>query len=344
MKVAMVTRLFPKDSLGGGQFHAYEMWKRLKRDFEVHLISGWENDPKLLPEGTYLVDQRRRNRILNYFKMHFGVKKHLKKIKPDVVIASCLEVPLIYKTVFFSHHLGHLIDHNSNLFSRVQGFLARRKLKKMDRILAVSKSTKEDLIRMGVDNDKIKLVYNGIDLKRFKPKEVKNKIFTVTYPSRISREKGQDVLINAVKDLKGVRTIIVGYVSDHDYLRKLEAMKGNVEIVTNVPDIVKYYQIADVVVFPTLMTEGFGFTAAEAMACGKPVIASDYPAVREVVGEGGIIVKPGSSVELRKAIVKLKNDKRLRESLGKNGLESVRERFDWDKSYLLLKKELENLK
>jgi len=343
MKIAFITRLFPQDSFGGGQFYSYEMWKRLKRDHEVHLISGWENDPKLLPKGTYVIDQRRRSRIANYKRMRKGVKKYLNEIKPDVVVSTTLEIPVKYKTVFTIYHIGHWSGYYKDLFSRIQRFFAKRKLKQAEKLIAISKATINDLKKIGIKKD-VSLVYPGLDFKKLKVKKVKNKKFTIVYPSRISREKGQDVLIKAVRNMDNVRVIIVGYVNDPGYLKELKMMSKNVEFKTNVPDIVKYYQMADLIVFPTLVPEGFGFTAAEAMACGKAVVASDFPAVREVVGKSGIIVKPGDYLEMRDAILKLKNDNKLREKMGKEGAKSVRERFDWDKSYRIYKKVLESVK
>lgn len=343
MKIAFVTRLFPNDSFGGGQFYSYEMWKRLKRDHEVHLISGWENDPKLLPKGTYLIDQRRRSRLKNYKLMRKGVKKYLDEIKPDVVVSTTLEIPVKYKTVFTIYHIGHWLGFKRDLFSRMQKVLARKKLKQAAKLIGISKATIHDLGKLGVKEKDVTLVYPGLDFKKLKVTNKKNKKLTVVYPSRISREKGQDVFIKAVKDLD-VRAVIAGYVSDPGYLKELKKMEGNVEFHTNVPSIAKYYQMADVVVFPTLMVEGFGFTAAEALACGKPVIASDFPAVREVIGKAGILVRPGSYIKLKKAIMKLEKDVKLREKMGKIGAKSVRERFDWEKSYKTYKGVLESVK
>ena len=78
------------------------------------------------------------------------------------------------------------------------------------------------------------------------------------------------------------------------------------------------------------MYEGFGLVAAEALCCGKPVIATDVPAVREVVRENGILIKLGDYKALADAIVKLYNIPKLRDKFGRDGRKFVLGNFTWD--------------
>ena len=88
--------------------------------------------------------------------------------------------------------------------------------------------------------------------------------------------------------------------------------------VTDVEDIVPWYQGADVVLFPTLMEEGFGFTAVEGMACGKPVIYYDQSAIREATGGGhGVAVPRDGADALRNAMLGLIADPEERARLGR---------------------------
>ena len=99
----------------------------------------------------------------------------------------------------------------------------------------------------------------------------------------------------------------------------------------DVDDIVPYYQEADLVVFPTLLEEGFGYTAIEAMACGKPVVWSEQPAIREATGGIGFPV-PGGNVEaMRDTMVRLIADPELRQRVGDEGRRFVEERYSWAK-------------
>lgn len=348
----MLCRYFPQDSFGGGELLMHEIWKRAKEDYEVKLISGWKNNPKLLPEGAYIIDLRNKNRFRNYSKFYKESKKYLKKIKPNIIHASCEEFPdLKIPTIITVCHLGHLMGYiKGNLLTKIQRYLRTRKLRKATKLIAISESTKKDLIKLGLDANKIEVIYPGIDTKKFKPVKIKNKKFTISYPSRISPEKGQHIAIKAIKLLpedvrKNIKLQLVGFVNNKNYLEILKKLSVDlpIEIITNVLDIKEYYQKSDLVIFPTLMYEGFGFTAAEALACGKPVIISDFPAIREVIGENGLIVKPNNAKELAGAIVKLYEDKKLRNKFGKEGRKHIEKNFNWENCYKRYKKIYESL-
>ena len=353
MRLVIITRYFPKDYYGGGESVVYNVWKRAKVVYDVSLISGWVNDPKLLPEGTHSFDLRSKNRFIRYLKLYFNSRKFVRKLRPDVIHTNTMEVPgFDVPTVVMVHHIGHLIGSMGKvrLMAKVQRFLVKRKLSKVKQIVTVSNATKDDLIKIGVDECKISVIYNGIDVDRFRPRDTKNAKFTIVYPSRISREKGQHVAIKAIKEMDNgfidkVKLVIAGFVSDKSYLDELKYMaKGlPVEIKENVPKIEEEYMNADLVIFPTLMYEGFGLVAAEAMCCEKPVIATDVPAVREVVHENGLLIKLGDHKALSDAIVKMYNEPKLREKFGKQGRRFVQENFTWDIAWKKYREVYENL-
>jgi glycosyltransferase involved in cell wall biosynthesis len=82
--------------------------------------------------------------------------------------------------------------------------------------------------------------------------------------------------------------------------------------------------------------EGFGFPAAEAMACGLPVVSTSGGALPEVVEDGvtGIVVPPADSRALAEAMVKLMADPQLRRRMGQAGRQRVLENFSWRKAAL----------
>ena len=126
---------------------------------------------------------------------------------------------------------------------------------------------------------------------------------------------------------KQARLTIVGAVADSIYLDRirLHAYEQSIEFAVDVPKIEPYYQQADVILFPTVMTEGFGFTAVEGMSCGKPVIWFDQPAVREATGGIGMPVPQGDVQAMRDAMIKLIQDAELRTKLGEAGLKYARQ-------------------
>lgn len=92
-----------------------------------------------------------------------------------------------------------------------------------------------------------------------------------------------------------------------------------------------HYQRATIAAFPFAEQQGFGLVAVEAMGCGCPIIASDVPAIREIVTSevSGLLVPPKDAIALAAGIERLLMDPALRDKFSRNALNSVRQRFDW---------------
>jgi glycosyltransferase involved in cell wall biosynthesis len=101
-------------------------------------------------------------------------------------------------------------------------------------------------------------------------------------------------------------------------------------------ELVKLYQQATLAVFPFIQAqngdmEGLGLVMVEAMGCGCPVLASDMPAVRDVIrhGENGYLAEAGNAAALASAIHTLLDQPALREQFAQQGLQTVQQHFDW---------------
>jgi glycosyltransferase involved in cell wall biosynthesis len=207
---------------------------------------------------------------------------------------------------------------------------------------------------LGLPAEKIRVIYNGIDTKRFRPMPVQRKTDrpVVVSVGRIEIFKDMVSLITAMKEVRDeipdVMCLIYGEATDLDYSRKcLETVRklkleNNVRFMgkTNEPE--KAYNLGDVIAMSSV-TEAFPFAAIEAMACGKPVVATDVGGTREALEGVGILVRSRNESELAQAIVKLLKDKQLRTRLGDAALKKARERFELSASagqYRLLYEEL----
>jgi len=99
--------------------------------------------------------------------------------------------------------------------------------------------------------------------------------------------------------------------------------------------LAEIYQRADICVVPSIWPEPQGIVALEAMASGKPLVASDIGGLKEVVQDGvsGLLFKPGDSEDLAGKLTKLIEEPELRRELGKRGREEAVEKYRWDVIY-----------
>lgn len=197
-----------------------------------------------------------------------------------------------------------------------------------DRVIAISDYVARDAReRYGLDPAVVRTVPRGVDTARFAPGAVNGRRVAtlaerwrlpvdrrvVLMPARLSRWKGQAVLIEAMALLgrTDLRCMIVGADPATDaYRRELEALARarGVDTVVQIADLCDdmpaAYMLADVVVHASTEPEGFGRVVAEAMAMGRPVIATDLGAPPEIVEDGrtGWLVPPGDAKALADAI------------------------------------------
>ena len=205
-------------------------------------------------------------------------------------------------------------------------------------------------------DSKTKVVLNGVDNSRFHPGiepksfqkdlSINSHEILVGLIGRISRLKGQKVFVEAAEvvlaQMENLRFVIVGDppLGQEHFLRDLKnVVKGlpkaskKVQIIPFREDIEKVYAACDILIIPSTEPESFSLVAAEAMAMAKPVIASAHGNLIDIVLDGitGILVKPGDVQGLARAILRLANNKELRQRMGRNGYERQRKLFSVDR-------------
>lgn len=195
-----------------------------------------------------------------------------------------------------------------------------------DGFVSVSEYTKGSLKHLGVSDMKITVVYNGIDQSLFNPTRVNNnKVrqqlnlkdeFIYIYYGRPGISKGVRYLIQAVplisKQISRAKLILLlanepksGYKNIKNMIKELNIEK-DIILLGSVPraELPYYIAASDCVVVPSL-SEGFGFTAAEACAMGKPVVASNVASLPEVVSGKYILVEPRNPEAIAEGIRKI---------------------------------------
>jgi len=211
--------------------------------------------------------------------------------------------------------------------------------KRLDHIITVSEDSKRRIASdFGVPLHKQSVVYNGLDIAIFKPlPHIKKKANKILFVGNV--EDGKKGFVYLLKALTLLKTNVTLTVIDGGapHRRITQALVDTLGIrdtiefagTTSTQQLVEHYNESAITVVPSVY-EGFGFPAAEAMACGTPVIASDGGALREVVGDAGIVVPSRDEVSLASAIDNLLGNTKLRQELSHKGIERVKTHFNWD--------------
>ncbi len=224
--------------------------------------------------------------------------------------------------------------------------------------IAVSKHVEDHILReYKADPAKIRLIHRGVDLKTFSPNSVRpgriaeltkswrlpeEHVPIILCPARITRIKGQHVLIAALAELKDLPflCILLGNDAEHEaYSAKLRkqiitlGLEGRVRHVGSTPHMAEAYQLSNIVVLPTVRPESFGRVSIEAQAMGRVVIATDHGGVRETIvpNQTGYLVHPDNPKALADALrFTLNRDQNMVKTMAESAMHHAREHFSSD--------------
>jgi glycosyltransferase involved in cell wall biosynthesis len=193
---------------------------------------------------------------------------------------------------------------------------ARRLLRRARRVVCASHELADAARRLGARE--VRVIPNGIDVPAG-PGEPDDPPH-VLYAGRLSAEKGVRELVAATQ---GLPLVVAG---DGPLRAEVPGALGMVPH----DELLRLYERAAVVACPS-RREGFGVACLEAMAAGRPVVASAVGGLRDLVvdGETGLLVPPGDVAALRAALERLLADTGLRERLGRAARERVLAEFTW---------------
>ena len=218
-------------------------------------------------------------------------------------------------------------------------------LRRCAAVIAVSESTKRDVIRLyGTPPHKIHVIYEGFDENLFRPcrdtagvRQALGLDRYIHYAGNIIPHKNVARLVEAfslIADRVPHRLVLQGR-RGADYAAYLErliaerGLEGRVLFPGYIPieQLPQLYSGASAFVTVSL-SEGFGLPPLEAMACGTPVIASNTSSLPEVVGDAGILVDPGSPQQIADAMLRVIEDEAHRDELSRRAVEQA-SRFSW---------------
>ncbi len=344
---------------GGAEKRIYEIGKRLAaRGHEVHWygVKWWEGEEVIQldgitlhgvckSKGLYTREGRRSIQEAIYFAVN--VFRPLLKEDFDVIDVgnfpyipafSCKLISKIKKTplIITWHEVwdGYWYEYlgAKGFFGKI---IEKAVTKLPDKHISVSKRTMEDLSTLGVNNEKIRVVQNGIDFKAIQKIPPNKDECDVLFGGRLIKDKNVDVLIEAIGQLKkrlsDIKCRIIGEGPERE---NLVSLAGELDLTRNVEfldfldydDFIGHIKSSNLFVLPSTR-EGFGIVLLEAMASQTPVIAvkSERSAASEIVnGENGFLCELDG---LEENIMHILNDKKLRASLINAGVEYSK---DWD--------------
>jgi glycogen synthase len=385
MKALFYTREFPPYVYGGAGVHVEYLAAELAKLMKVEVRSFGDQDEKsenLVVKG-FPYDNPVFNKADSKLKavlqtLSTCVEMNVNTIDADVVhchtwyahfagiVAKlCYGVPLVITT----HSLEPLRPWKKEqlgLGYDASSWIEKTAIEMADALIAVSEETKVDVLKyFNVQEDKVKVIYNGINLQEYVVTSEtstlerygidKNKPY-VLFVGRITRQKGIIHLVNAIKYIdENTQIVLCAGAPDtpeiakemEDSVNEVKKTRKNVIWIDEMlpkKEVIQLYSHASVFCCPSIY-EPFGIINIEAMACKTAVVASAVGGIKEVVvdGETGILVPVIQQTEapfepvdpdkfsndLANAINKVVNNKALMKTMGENGRKRVEDTFDW---------------
>jgi glycosyltransferase involved in cell wall biosynthesis len=374
MKILEVVDFFkPSWEAGGIVRVCYEISKRLAdkgHEITVYTTDGFKsrlevkkNQPVDV-EGMEVYYFRnvsnflaKRNFYLPYL-LPYVAKKDIQKF--DIIhihtFRSLLAVPIWYYAKKYNipyilqvHGTVLPISQKQRLKKKFDIFFGYKILRDASKVIALTKTEAEQYKKMGVNENKIEIVPNGVDLSEYdnlpKKGEFRRKYKIgddekmILYIGRLHKSKGIDLLVKAFADLSkelgNVRLVLLG--PDDGYQLALNGIIKELKIDNKVlftgfvNNEEKMAAFVDADVFVTPSFTGFPVTFLEACACGTPVITTNKGDELDWIDEKVGYVVEYDKDQLRDAITKVLRDEELRRRFGEEGKRLVMEEFGWDK-------------
>jgi glycosyltransferase involved in cell wall biosynthesis len=266
-------------------------------------------------------------------------------------LAKLAGVPAVITTF---HHMagpGRIITNQRlhGLYYRLEGLVGRWAT---DICVCYAEPARRDAIAVrGVPEDRVAVVDNGIDLRRFTPLEGPDRrkaraaardrlrlppgSFVVGAVGRMIHAKGHQHLVAALVQIRSARPdAVLVIIGDGPLAGRVRDQVGSLGLdgITFFPGALpvtpELYAAFDVFVYPSIVGV-FGLVVLEAMACGVPVVASDLPGSEILLADGvdALVVPPGDPAAIAGAVLRLADDQELAQELAARAADHVRQRF-----------------
>ncbi|MFC1644756.1 glycosyltransferase family 4 protein [Patescibacteria group bacterium] len=362
MKIAIQAADLDDSRIDGTRVYLLNVLKyfgKISSEDEFFIYHKNEFNPQLTPPNFSNYNVKKVVAPFLWTQTRFALELFIDK--PDVLWIPMHNIPVMrrrgLKTVVTIHDLAFKIfpEYFTKKDLRKLNFLADLAIRKSDKIIAVSESTKGDILKFypEISEDKIKVIHHGFDGELFSKEIDEEKVKSVL--SKFQLPKSQYLLyVGAIQPRKNLQTLIKAfelYKDDNKGSDMKLVLAGERawlwEDVINLIGLNKYkkdivltegvtfeelsvlYQNASLFVFPSLY-EGFGIPLLEAFASGIPVITARNSSLVEVGGEAVEFFESLSVLGLSEKIEKVLSDRKLQEDMIEKGKKRLRS-FSWEK-------------
>ncbi len=344
---------------GGAERVLSNILKNIDRDIFTPYLILLKKEGELLselPSDINLVELGMKSYSLSkeFFFLFIKLFKLIKQIKPDVFISFLWESNIILlSTCLLSKDTKAIISERiaplsyfkdilrKSLKVSIAKFITKNIYKKAFLIICVSSGIRDELMELGIDQNKLKVIYNPLDINKIKhlsDEQISYPKRYILFVGRLHLQKNIPLLIKAfsqIKDFYCGNLVIIGRGDEEENLKNLVRelqLTERVDFLGFQANPYKWMKNADLFILPSNY-EGFPGVLLEAMVCGVPVISTDCPyGPREIIDNGvnGILIPTDNVDALIEAIKKLLQNKELKEKLVLNGFQKVM-KFDISK-------------
>ena len=258
------------------------------------------------------------------------------------IIGHWLKIPVITHI-----HSPNWQESTSRLSNTLNDWLDMKMAGYTTHFIAVNNALREHYVRRKVPSERISVIYNAIDIDYFlnSPKQniSERKDLVFGFIALFRPRKGTDIFLHAIRKLSSmdsfnnhVKFLMIGGFESESYEGKIRDLACRLQIGDMIefcgfcPDMDKMIQSIDVLVLPSLFGEGTPMVIMEAMAAGKPVIATRIEGVEEMIEHGvdGLLVPPEDDQSLAEAFITLCQDQKKAQQMGRCGRIKAEQRYN----------------
>ena len=336
---------FPlEDSLGGAEFHTLKLARHfaaLGRDVKL-----FTSDQKLfrlfeknnLPRQRIIIGPEPVSRAalcrwpITYLRACFAFKKILKTVPPgSVFLFQSLTEKIILTSMALRKGIKVFwLEHKvPGRWLRANPLLGNyRRLAREVQIITVSNFAKERFLQLGAKNNRIDVVYPGINIPPRQSSRPGKGPFTIGILSRLDPEKGifnfLQILVSVLQKHRDWKVLVAGSGKELEKivgLIKTGGLEDRIKMIGFLKDKTDFFSRISVLVYPSRVAESFGVAALEAQGHGVPVIATKLGALVEIIkhGETGLLVEPDNPEQWGQSLERLEFDREFAAAVSENG-------------------------